>query len=199
MPKGFRGFQKGHILCNGRIPWNKGSVGIYSIKQIQKLKSAGKIAALKRWKGHIAKPKKVKQNLWTISHDPFTQLQKHRFRNQRYKANKKGAEGNHTLTEWLELKHKYNNMCLCCKQFEPNIKLTEDHIVPLSLGGSDNIDNIQPLCGSCNSRKFTQVISYLPSSYNSLIYAEKGLVKPNGSTIIRGLSRGFKRDSFAIY
>lgn len=83
-----------------------------------------------------------------------------RFWSQRYKVQKKQAAGSHTLQEWLLLKAFYKNMCLCCKQFEPEIKLTEDHIVPLSMGGTDNIDNIQPLCESCNSRKFTKTIDY---------------------------------------
>jgi HNH endonuclease len=32
--------------------------------------------------------------------------------------------------------------------------------VPLSRGGSDDIGNIQPLCGACNRKKFVSVIDY---------------------------------------
>lgn len=72
----------------------------------------------------------------------------------------KNSEGSHTFKEWENLKKKYNYMCLCCKQQEPFIKLTEDHIIPISTGGTNYIDNIQPLCRGCNSRKGIKIIDF---------------------------------------
>lgn len=73
---------------------------------------------------------------------------------------KKDADGTHSFEEWEQLKAKYNWTCPACGKREPEIKLTEDHIIPLSRGGSDNIENIQPLCKSCNCRKTTRTIRY---------------------------------------
>ena len=70
--------------------------------------------------------------------------------------------GSHTLGEWETLKAQYNWTCPACGKTELEIKLTEDHIIPLSKGGSNNIENIQPLCGPCNSKKSTKIIIYSP-------------------------------------
>lgn len=61
-----------------------------------------------------------------------------------------GNGGSYTAAEWKTLCKQYNYKCLDCGKRR---KLTADHVVPVSKGGTSNIDNIQPLCSPCNSRK----------------------------------------------
>lgn len=69
--------------------------------------------------------------------------------------------GSHTLVEWEELKEIFNHICPSCLRSEPLIKLTRDHITPITQGGSNNIENIQPLCKSCNSVKKDKRVQFL--------------------------------------
>lgn len=76
----------------------------------------------------------------------------------RRRATKLGSKERHTAEEFRDRCDLYNNMCLACG--ESGRELTRDHITPLSLGGSDGIDNIQPLCRSCNSWKGLKTIDF---------------------------------------
>lgn len=50
----------------------------------------------------------------------------------------------------LEVFKRHGFACLMCGAAED---LVVDHIIPRSKGGSNLIDNLQPLCGRCNSQK----------------------------------------------
>ena len=63
----------------------------------------------------------------------------------------------HTADEWDAKKLQYNNKCAYCGAVG---KLTKDHILPVTRGGSDTIDNIIPACWPCNQRKKAQLVEY---------------------------------------
>lgn len=74
---------------------------------------------------------------------------------QRVRRKRKSENGGkHTLGEWETLKCQCNHSCAKCGRKEPEIKLTRDHILAISRGGTDDIKNIQPLCLRCNQSKW---------------------------------------------
>lgn len=68
-----------------------------------------------------------------------------------------GNGGKYTSEEWQVLLDKSKGFCLKCRQPVGIKKLTVDHIIPVSLGGSNFIGNLQPLCHSCNAKKHTNI------------------------------------------
>lgn len=81
------------------------------------------------------------------------------------RAARYGATGSYSLQEWLDICVKCDFKCIVCGEKKP---LTADHIIPLSKGGSNNIENIQPLCKPCNSRKHNKLPENLTVPQQSL-------------------------------
>lgn len=86
--------------------------------------------------------------------------------NSRRRARIENAAGNYTTSEWMKLKEKYDSKCLACDRSEPEVKITPDHVIPLALGGSNDIDNIQPLCWGCNASKRSTIRDYRGKNNN---------------------------------
>lgn len=87
---------------------------------------------------------------------------KHREEIHARRARIAGNGGSYTASEWNDLAAVYNNRCLRCGKQEPEIKLTVDHVIPITIGGANTVDNLQPLCASCNSSKGSKHIDYRP-------------------------------------
>ena len=64
----------------------------------------------------------------------------------------------HTEEEWETKKEQYEYRCFYCSKVAP--RLTKDHVIPISLGGSNGIDNIVPACWACNYKKRARRIEY---------------------------------------
>jgi len=73
-----------------------------------------------------------------------------------------GAVGKITRQEFLDLCSQYDFRCLRCgaNGKKKEVELTIDHVIPISCGGANLIDNAQPLCRSCNSSKYTDTTDY---------------------------------------
>lgn len=73
-------------------------------------------------------------------------------RQQAYNAAYRSVDvsSNFTWQEWYYVLASYDFQCAFCLNEWP---LQPDHIIGLAQGGSNIIDNIQPLCPSCNATK----------------------------------------------
>lgn len=72
---------------------------------------------------------------------------------EKHRALKAGAEGTHTIEDLKYIYDHQKGICGKCRKYIPFNKMTVDHIVPLTWGGSNYPSNIQLLCKSCNCSK----------------------------------------------
>ena len=88
-------------------------------------------------------PAKRLPNTNTSEHETSSQVRSRRLAEARKK-------GRHTALEWEVMVQICGSECVKCSSTD---HLVKDHIVPIYQGGSDGIENLQPLCHSCNSSK----------------------------------------------
>jgi 5-methylcytosine-specific restriction endonuclease McrA len=75
--------------------------------------------------------------------------------------------GRHQAGQWQALKAFCKNSCVRCGKGEPDVEIVKDHILPIYQGGSDGIENIQPLCRRCNASKGPEGVDYRPSGWEN--------------------------------
>lgn len=91
--------------------------------------------------------------------------EKRRARNRGRRALKAKTSGDFTAEQFKALCTHFNQRCLRCGK---QGKLTLDHVIPLAWSempeykdvALNDIDNLQPLCGPCNSSKCATMVDY---------------------------------------
>lgn len=122
----------------------------------------------KTWREAHADIMQEARDAWLAKHPGYQRQQLLRWRrahpgrvtaqHSRRRAHKSEAGGSYTPQEWVILLDHYRHTCLRCGRSDT--RLTADHVIPVSLGGTSNISNIQPLCGPCNSWKGTKTLDF---------------------------------------
>ncbi len=108
---------------------------------------------------------------WRANHPEYgrnwrkNNLDKIRIYAQSRRARVTGNGGELTVEEWYAILDFYGHKCLCCGR--DDVKLTIDHVIPIFYGGKHSADNVQPLCGPCNSRKKDKHIDYRKEKYHA--------------------------------
>jgi len=103
--------------------------------------------AKKWWEAH-PKKRKLVVSRYEARHPEVKQARKARYRSRLI-----NAEGSYTIEEWRERVLQFDNRCAYCGK--KSKRLTPDHYIPLSKGGTNFIDNIIPSCLKCNQTKWS--------------------------------------------
>jgi uncharacterized protein YdaU (DUF1376 family) len=67
-------------------------------------------------------------------------------------------KGSHTPMQWEVMKQIHGHICIQCG--DVGVELIKDHIQPIYQGGSDGVENIQPMCRKCNASKGPEAIDH---------------------------------------
>jgi 5-methylcytosine-specific restriction endonuclease McrA len=104
---------------------------------------------IKRYKGKYRN--KYKEKSKEYNHK-WRQKNKEKIRIYKIKReNKKiNLPSNLTSEQWEKINKSFNNCCAYCGK---SGKMTVEHFIPISKGGEFTINNILPVCLSCNSSK----------------------------------------------
>ena len=86
----------------------------------------------------------------------------HQVQTSRQRSRRAGCINTLSAQDWSWIRWSFDNRCLCCGRTPPDVVITIDHIIPLSVGGTNTRENVQPLCVACNSSKFTNSFDYRP-------------------------------------
>jgi 5-methylcytosine-specific restriction endonuclease McrA len=104
------------------------------------------------WTARNPEMSRAQKMRWkNLNYDKYLQIKRDDQRRRKYNL----KSGKVSVEDWNEMLKECNYSCLHCGITDD---ITQDHIIPLSKGGQNVIENIQPLCRSCNSSKRDKIL-----------------------------------------
>jgi 5-methylcytosine-specific restriction endonuclease McrA len=103
----------------------------------------------------LANPEPFRASDRKRAHTPARKTQAVTAKRRRRAAHANAPVNDLTHAQWLEIQAAQGHRCYYCQK-RCKGTLTQDHIVPLSQGGSHTLHNVIGACKSCNSRKGTR-------------------------------------------
>jgi 5-methylcytosine-specific restriction endonuclease McrA len=126
------------------------------VREYRKLKAEHIRAVRKLYReNNYLKLKEMGKN-WRLKNKDAIKLYKQsnsendRIHVEKRRSLKKKLPSQYTISEWDKCKNDFGNKCSYCGK---EVKLTQDHFIPLSKDGEYTKNNIVPACGSCNPSK----------------------------------------------
>jgi len=140
----------------------------YRLNNLEKLREAKRL-----WRAKNKEKANATQRAWRLKNKEKDAVYKAEYKTKyphkagEYRRQRRAREA-HVVSEpyeWFEVLHKYGTMCHICgdkidinaprktgeKGWEHGLHI--DHIIPISKGGPDTIDNVRPAHGVCNLSK----------------------------------------------
>lgn len=123
----------------------------YKARNREKLRADGRehYQKTKHLAEHIVR-RRTNVQRWRVENAVFSSFLA---RHWKHKARFGSEEGVFTFAEWVALVEIAGGVCLRCLASGTVKTLTIDHVIPISMGGKNEILNIQPLCRKCNAIK----------------------------------------------
>ena len=147
----YRDENREHVRKLGRELYQKPHVKEYQRKYRAKHKER-RNTLISEWAKNNRGKRRESNQRWYYS-DIERSRMVHLEKEHRRRAKKLNAEGSHTKEELAALLERQACRCAYCRADLRKVSKHADHIVPLSEGGSDAIENIQYLCAPCNLSK----------------------------------------------
>ncbi len=101
-----------------------------------------------------ANPERFRASVERYRQKPEYRVKALEYRHRRIARLAEAPVNDFTADQWCEVQAEFNHACAYC--LTSGVPLQQEHMQPISRGGSHTKSNIVPACGPCNMRKGTR-------------------------------------------